>query len=376
MFCQQRSSAVNANPALRISRHWRSRQSPERIDKENSNRDDLGLLGTQCLPQAPAQRAHETTGLRYWMLRVLEECEHVSADFASDPVHDLRVSLRRCRSLADGLMALDPDPNWKAMKKAGKRLFQRLGALRDIQVMMEWVEKLAPTAHPSGRGRTLRLRSGAGSPALPAFTPSPKFTPDSRTAGDPAAQALLKSSPSRARTKARSPRRPRRVRPQAMASMEQISSRARRPLPPGQPALQTSRSRALGPQPANSTIAPSAIAPRSHFTLSASASSVSATSSRTSCPLEHKAWSNDLKEMQDLLGDVHDLDVLWSTAVSCHIFPGRRFAAALARTNPLRAHQAHRPLPQEDDRPRFSLAGLARRTAPRQADSELLPRAA
>ena len=82
--------------------------------------------------------AQKTTGLRYWMLRVLEECEHVSADFAPDPVHDLRVSLRRCRSLADGLMALDPDPNWKAMKKAGKRLFQRLGDLRDIQIMMEW----------------------------------------------------------------------------------------------------------------------------------------------------------------------------------------------------------------------------------------------
>ena len=79
------------------------------------------------------------------MLRVLEECEHVSADFGPDPVHDLRVSLRRCRSLADGLMALDPDPDWKAMKKAGKRLFQRLGALRDVHVMMEWVEKLNPS---------------------------------------------------------------------------------------------------------------------------------------------------------------------------------------------------------------------------------------
>jgi CHAD domain-containing protein len=38
-------------------------------------------------------------------------------------------------------------------------------------------------------------------------------------------------------------------------------------------------------------------------------------------PAEHKAWSNDLKEVQDLLGDVHDLDVLWSTAVSCQVFP-------------------------------------------------------
>jgi len=78
------------------------------------------------------------------MARVLEECDHVAASFSADPVHDLRVSLRRCRSLADGMIALDPDPDWKAMKKAGKRLFQRLGALRDVQVMMEWIEKLHP----------------------------------------------------------------------------------------------------------------------------------------------------------------------------------------------------------------------------------------
>jgi CHAD domain-containing protein len=86
--------------------------------------------------------AIKTTGLRYWMERVLEECEHVEADFSADPVHDLRVALRRCRSMADGMMAIDPDRNWKQMKKAGKALFQRLGTLRDVQIMMEWIATL------------------------------------------------------------------------------------------------------------------------------------------------------------------------------------------------------------------------------------------
>src|SRR5262252_239540 len=86
--------------------------------------------------------ATRPTGLGYWMLRVLEECEKVAADFSADPVHDLRVSLRRCRSMADGMMAMDPDRGWKDMKKAGKQLFQRLGSLRDVQIMMDWIEKL------------------------------------------------------------------------------------------------------------------------------------------------------------------------------------------------------------------------------------------
>jgi hypothetical protein len=40
------------------------------------------------------------------------------------------------------LIALDPDSSWKDMKKAGRKLFQALGELRDMQVMREWIERL------------------------------------------------------------------------------------------------------------------------------------------------------------------------------------------------------------------------------------------
>src|ERR1700690_2759097 len=88
------------------------------------------------------------------MERVLVECDRAAAGFDAEAVHDLRVALRRCRSLADGLMALDPDSSWKEMKKAGKKVFQALGELRDMQVMEEWIDKLTPGGEAGGREST------------------------------------------------------------------------------------------------------------------------------------------------------------------------------------------------------------------------------
>jgi CHAD domain-containing protein len=58
-------------------------------------------------------------------------------------VHDLRVALRRCRSLAQGLAAVDRSQRrlWRDLSLAGRALFQGLGALRDAQVMREWIER-------------------------------------------------------------------------------------------------------------------------------------------------------------------------------------------------------------------------------------------
>lgn len=89
-------------------------------------------------------------GLAHWAGRVLQECDQASAGFAPDPVHDLRVAIRRCRSMADGFLSVDPDPAWKQMKRLAKPLFSRLGELRDTQVMMEWVAKLSPPGDPVG----------------------------------------------------------------------------------------------------------------------------------------------------------------------------------------------------------------------------------
>ncbi len=86
------------------------------------------------------------SGLDYWMSRVLREYDRAREDFAPEPVHDLRVALRHCRSIANGFMVFDPHPAWKLMKAEGRQLFQQLGALRDTQVMMEWVQRIAPSS--------------------------------------------------------------------------------------------------------------------------------------------------------------------------------------------------------------------------------------
>lgn len=90
-------------------------------------------------------------GLSYWAEQVLREIANVGQNFDPDPVHDLRVALRRCRSMADGFLPVDPDRGWKQLKKTGKELFTRLGNLRDMQVMEEWVTRLGEPDDPIRR---------------------------------------------------------------------------------------------------------------------------------------------------------------------------------------------------------------------------------
>jgi CHAD domain-containing protein len=90
----------------------------------------------------------EHRDISFWMDRVLAELQNVRSSPQVDAVHDLRVAIRRCRSLAAVLGEVDPDPAWGEMRKLARKLFRSLGALRDAQVMDDWVKKLAPGTDP------------------------------------------------------------------------------------------------------------------------------------------------------------------------------------------------------------------------------------
>ncbi len=218
------------------------------------------------------------------MDQVLKRCDQAAADFAKDPVHDLRVALRRCRSMADGMMAIDPSPEWRRMKKAGKQLFSALGDLRDAQVMTDWIEQLSPPEDPVGK-------------ALAAH-----------------AAAREQASKQVAQTSLHNFDRKRWVR-----WTEILPARAEH-IPLGSAVFlhmalerwteaRALHSRALRNQSNAAWHALRIGIKRFRYTV------------ENFLPQLHDAWVDDLKKLQDYLGEVHDLDVLWDTAVKVTAFP-------------------------------------------------------
>jgi len=229
------------------------------------------------------RKTKQTQGFAHWMARVPEECERAGSELAADPVHDLRVALRRCRSMADGLMAIDPDPSWKNMKRAGRDLFRSLGELRDVQVMMEWVQKLGPPEDPETQGLLELLRGREHQHRL--------------TAGD----AIRAFDVRQWRKWSRElPRRAARVRPGSLVFKHLALERWVAAHDLHRRAMRTQSQAALHQLRIGIK--------RFRYIV------------ENFLPQQHEAWSSDLKNLQDLLGDVHDLDVLWDTAVNVNAF--------------------------------------------------------
>lgn len=95
---------------------------------------------------APAKRA----GLQPWMDRVLELTAKVRHDWNPDDIHDLRVALRRCRTMAEALAEVNPDAGWRKLKKATRDVFHTLGELRDVQVERQWLKKIGTPRDGAG----------------------------------------------------------------------------------------------------------------------------------------------------------------------------------------------------------------------------------
>lgn len=96
----------------------------------------------------PTRAPTEHRDLAYWMKRTLEELAELRSDASADAVHDFRVALRRCRSVAAAVAEIDPHPDWQEMRGCARKVFRSMGELRDAQIAYEWLDKLVPEPEP------------------------------------------------------------------------------------------------------------------------------------------------------------------------------------------------------------------------------------
>ncbi len=217
------------------------------------------------------------------MQQVLKDAAKAGQDFDVDAVHDLRVALRRCRSMGEVLLTIDPVPEWKKMRKEGKRVFSSLGNLRDSQVMMDWIKKLSE-------------------------------------AGDSVAQRLLADTTAREQT----------MKAAAADSLAKFDTKAwekwtellARRIRRFRPESEVFQGIALERWEHARELHRAAMRSRSKVALHRLRIGVKKFRYvvENFLPRIHDQIGDELKKVQDLLGEVHDLDVLWDTALRIHAF--------------------------------------------------------
>ena len=223
-------------------------------------------------------------GLAHWMEQVLLQAEKAAESFEADAVHDLRTALRRCRSIADGMISFDADPAWKKMKKAGKQLFQSLGELRDTHVLKDWIERLAPENDPSAQAMNAFLARREDEFRITAAAAVHQFDRakwsewarwlPSRAVRIPLDSAVFAHFALERWQRARELHR------RALRNRTNVAFHDLR----------------IGIK-------------RFRYTV------------ENLLPTLHELWAEDLKNAQDALGDVHDLDVLWQTIRGIQAIP-------------------------------------------------------
>ncbi len=227
--------------------------------------------------------APRPTDLKYWMGRALFEMDRALPLLAPDPVHDLRVALRRCRSIASSFRTIDFHPAWRRMDRAARVVFRQLGELRDVQVLSEWVRKLgqkddsvtaALLAHCAHR--EMDLRAGVLA-ALGKFNRTRWQYWNERLSARfhrvPAEGRVFQCLALHRLADAHALHR------EALRNRSKVAYHQLR----------------IGLKKFRYVV-------------------------ENFLPERHQHWGKDLKQLQDLLGEVHDLDVLWATALKQKAF--------------------------------------------------------
>lgn len=220
--------------------------------------------------------APERRGIAFWMRKTLKELKGVLESQDSDAVHDLRVVLRRCREVGATMAEVDPHLAWHEMRHCSRKLFRKLGELHDTQVLRDWVRKLAPSQDKLCE-KVLQSLEEDEKPLQKAVLKAAERFDRDRWMG------LRETLSSRARL----------VSPGGLAAKSLALERLQEAQELHGRALRTERSKPwhelrIGVK-------------RFRYT------------TESLLPEHYAAWKKDVKRLQDLLGDIHDLDVLRQT---------------------------------------------------------------
>jgi CHAD domain-containing protein len=210
------------------------------------------------------------------MERVLKELEKMRTAPDPDVVHDLRVAIRRCRSVAAVMEEVDPDSAWPEMRKLGRKLFRQLGELRDTQVLEQWTTKLGQEEDPIRQRLLMMLEARE------------------KELRDSAQKAVTKFDQKSWKKLERTLRRRSRLVPPDRLAAECLALERLE----GAKELHAHALRTEKPKPWHELRIG---VKRFRYTVEAL------------LPTRYEVWGDDLKRVQDLLGDVHDLDVLTTT---------------------------------------------------------------
>lgn len=244
-------------------------------------RADTSRLSLSTVTPLSAGAHLERRDLAFWMDQVLKELDSVRSSPEMKAVHDLRVAIRRCRSVAAAMQEIDPDPAWPTMRKAARKLFRALGALRDAQVMNEWVKKLGPENDPVRAHLQTSFESKE---------------PELREA---AVRAVAKFDQRSWRRLARALRQRNRLVPAGSLAAECMALERFE-------AAKELHAKALRTEKPKPWHALRIGLKRFRYTV------------ESLLPEHYALWSDNLKRVQDLLGEVHDLDVLLDIVKKSH----------------------------------------------------------